>query len=133
MSAYIRWNEKPTVEKTWAQFKMHFAAPHWQHKQIQGESAATSGYHAANAAVVQTADQMAEATIVSLTNLATATAADRGVVATLTEANALLAKQLGDNSNDLREIKALLKKERTERRGQHSFNPYPNNYCWTSG
>jgi hypothetical protein len=70
---------------------------------------------------------MAEATIGALANLATATAADRGAVATLTEANARLAKQMDDNSNELRELKALIKKERTERRGQRSFNPSPNN------
>jgi hypothetical protein len=74
---------------------------------------------------------MAEATIGELTNLATATAEDRGVVATLTEANARMVKQLEDNSNDLRELKALIQKERTEKRGQLSFNPSPNNYCWT--
>jgi hypothetical protein len=113
MSACRRWNEKPTVEKTWAQFKTHFAAAHRHHKKIQGESAATTGYHAANDNLFQTEDQMAESTIVALANLATATAADRGAVATLTEANARLAKQLEDNSNELRELKALLKKERT--------------------
>jgi hypothetical protein len=37
---------------------------------------------------------MAEATIGALANLATATAADRGVVAALTQANAHLVKQL---------------------------------------
>jgi hypothetical protein len=58
---------------------------------------------------------MAEETILALTNLAIATAADRGVLATLTEANAHLAKQLEDNSNELRELKALIKKERTEK------------------
>jgi hypothetical protein len=42
---------------------------------------------------------MAETTIGALDNLATATAADRGVVATLTEANTRLVKQLEDNSN----------------------------------
>jgi hypothetical protein len=55
---------------------------------------------------------MDEATIVALTNLAEATAADRGVVATLTEVNTRLVKQLEDNSNELRELKALIKKER---------------------
>jgi hypothetical protein len=80
---------------------------------MQGESAATSGYHSANAAIGKTEDQMAEATIGALSNLATATAADRGVVATLTEANTRLAKQLEDNSNELRELKALIKKDRT--------------------
>jgi hypothetical protein len=133
ISACRRWNEKHLAEKTWAQFKSHFAAARRQHKQMQGESAATAGYHSANADVGQTEDQMAEATIGALANLATATAADRGVVATLTEANARLVKQLEDNSNELRELKALIKKERFENRGQRSFNPSPNNYCWTHG
>jgi hypothetical protein len=127
MSARRRWNEKPLADKTWAQFKSHFAAAHRQHKQMQGESTATSGYHSANANVGQTEDQISEATIGALANLATATAADRGVVATLTEANARLVKQLEDNSNELRELKALIRKERFEKRGQRSFNPSPNN------
>jgi hypothetical protein len=97
MSACRRWNGKTLAEKTWAQFKSHFAAAHCQQKQMQGESSASAGYHSANAAVGQIEDQMAEATIGALANLATATAADRGVVATLTEAYARLVKQLEDN------------------------------------
>jgi hypothetical protein len=131
MSACRRWNEKPLAEKTWAQFKAHFSAAHRQHKQMQGEYAATAGYHYANAAVGQTEYQMAEATIGALANLATATAAYRGMVATLTEANARLVKQLEDNSNELLELKALINKERLEKRGQRSFNPSQNNYCCT--
>jgi hypothetical protein len=76
MSTCLRWNENPTIEKTWAQFKAQLSAAHHQHKQMQGESAATSGYHAANADVGQTEDQMAESTIGDLENLATVTAAD---------------------------------------------------------
>jgi hypothetical protein len=68
---------------------------------------------------------MAEATIDALENLATVTATDRGVVATLTEANSRLAKQLEDRSNELKDSKALLKKERAERKGHITFNPYP--------
>jgi hypothetical protein len=71
---------------------------------------------------------MAEATIGALVNLATATAADRGVVAALTQANERLVKQLEDSSNELREFKALSKKECTEKRGQRIFNPSPINY-----
>jgi hypothetical protein len=78
--------------------------------------------------VVQTEDQLVESTIGALANLATATAADRGVLATLTEANACLVKQREDNSNELRELNALIRKERVEKRGQRSFNPSPNNY-----
>jgi hypothetical protein len=121
MSACRRWNEKHAIEKTWPQFKSHFAAAHRQHKPMQGKSAATAGYHSANAAVGQTEDQMDEATIGALANIATAIAADRGVVAALTQANARLVKQLEDNSNELRE------------RGQRSFNPSSSNYVWTHG
>jgi hypothetical protein len=110
MSACRRWNEKHTIEKTWTQFKSHFSAAHCQHKQMQGESAATAGYHSANAFVTHNEDHMTEATIGALENLATATAVDRGVVAALTQANYRLAKQLEDNSTELRELKALLKK-----------------------
>jgi hypothetical protein len=133
MRACRRWNEKPLADKTWAQFKAHLSATHRHHKQMQGKSAATAGYHSANASFGQTEDQMAEATIGALANLSTATAADHGVLATLMEANARLVKQLEDNSNELRELKALIKKEIFEKRGQRSFNPSPNNYCWTHG
>jgi hypothetical protein len=133
MSACCRWNEKHLIEKTWTHFKSHFAAAHRQQNQVQGESAATAGYHSAKADVGQTEYQLAEAGIGALDNLATATAVNRGVVATLTEANARLVKQLEDNSNDLRELKALIKKERVQKRGKRSFNPSPNNYFWTHG
>jgi hypothetical protein len=131
MSACRRWNKKTPADKTWAQFKAHFSAAHRQHKQMQGESAATAGYHSANAAVGQKEDQMAEASIGALSNLATSTAADRGVIATLAEANARLVKQLEYNSNELLELNALIKKEIIEKRGQRSFNPSPKKYCWT--
>jgi hypothetical protein len=54
-------------------------------------------------------------------------------VAALTQANARLAKQLEENSNELRELKALIKKERDEKRGQRGFNPSPINHCWMHG
>jgi hypothetical protein len=76
MSTCRQWNEKHNIEKTWTQCILHFASTHRQHKQMQGESAATAGYHYENAAVTHNEDQMAEATIGALANLATATAAD---------------------------------------------------------
>jgi hypothetical protein len=101
MSACSRWNEKPAAGKTWTHFKYHFAAAHSQHKQMQVENAANAGYHLVNAVMTQNEDQMAEATIGALTNLATATAADRGVVAALTQANSRLVKQLKENASEL--------------------------------
>jgi hypothetical protein len=78
-------------------------------------------------------DQMAEATIGALANLATATASDRGVVAALTQANSRLVKQLEENASELRELKALLNQERRDKRAPRSLNPSASNYCWTHG
>jgi hypothetical protein len=133
MSACRRWNEKPSAEKTWTHFKSHFAAAHRQHKQMKGETAAHAGCHSANAAMTQTEYQMAEATIGALVNLATATAADRGVVASQTQVNSRLVKQLEETASELRELKALLHQERRDKRGPRNVNASANNYCWTHG
>jgi hypothetical protein len=133
MSACRRWNEKTAAEKTWNHFKSHFAAAHRQHRQMKGETAAHAGFHTANAAMAQTEDHMAEATIGALANLATATAADRGVVAALTQANARLVKQLEDTSTELRELKASIHQDRRDRRGPRTLAASATNYCWTHG
>jgi hypothetical protein len=113
------------VGKTWDNFKTHIAAAHRQHKQMQGGSASTSGYNADNADVGQTEDQMAKSTIGDLANLAIATAAYCVVVATLTEANVRLARQLEERSKEVQEVKALLKKDRTELYGCRTFTRTP--------
>jgi hypothetical protein len=68
-----------------------------------------------------------------LAKLATATAADRGVVAALTQANSRLVKQLEETSSELRELKAFLHQERRDKRGLINVNATVNNYCWTHG
>jgi hypothetical protein len=98
---------------------------------MKGETAAHAGFHSANATMTQTEDHMDEATIGALTNLATATAADIGVVAALIHANARLVKQLEETSSELRELRALLHEERRNRRGPRNVNAAANNYCWT--
>jgi hypothetical protein len=100
---------------------------------MKGETAAHAGFHSANAAMTQTEDHMAESTIVALANLATATAADRGVVAALTQANARLVKYLEENSSELRELRALQHQERRDIRGPRNVNATANNYCWNHG
>jgi hypothetical protein len=130
MSAFRSWNEKEDLERTWNNFKTHFSAAYHQHNHIQGESATTSGYHAANAAVAQTEDEMDDATIEALTNLATSAASYSGVVTALTEANERLAMQLKERSHEVNEIKALPKKELT---GRIPVTPSLENYCWSHG
>jgi hypothetical protein len=120
MSACRRWNEKEATDKTWTYFKIHFAT-------------VNDGYHAANAAVGKTEDQMDEATIGALSNFAKAPASDSGVVATLTQANAWLARQFVECYKEVKEVKVLLKKERAERRGLRPFTPSQENYWWPQG
>jgi hypothetical protein len=83
--------------------------------------------------MTQTEDHMAEATIGALANLATETAADRSVVAALTQANSRLVKQLEETSSELRALKALFHQERRDRRGPRTLNTTAINYCWTHG
>jgi hypothetical protein len=83
--------------------------------------------------MTQNEDQMAEATIGALSNLAIATAADIGVVAALTQANSRLVKQLEETTSELRELKALFHQERRDKRGPRSSNASTSNCCWTHG
>jgi hypothetical protein len=110
---------------------VHFSTAYRQHKQMQGESAATSGY--VNSAVAQPDEELAEAAIDAFANLASDTSVDRAIVATLTEANYRLAKQLEESAQALKEVKALLKKERGDRVSRRPVAPSVDNYCWSHG
>jgi hypothetical protein len=139
-SACCRWDEKLEADKTWNNFNIMFALAYRQHRQMQGETVGAQGF--ANAAVTQASqDDLAEQFLGAFANLATSKAVDRSVVAQLTEANSCLAKQLEDNATSLKEVKALLKKERAERASgensehplRRSFTPSSDNYCWSYG
>jgi hypothetical protein len=80
-----------------------------------------------------TQNEKTEATISALANLTTATAADRGVVATLTQANSRLVKQLKETSSELRELRALHHQERRDRRVPRNDSVNAHNYCLTHG
>jgi hypothetical protein len=90
-----RWNERVPAEQTWNDVRTHVATSYRQHNQMYGGTSAASGYF--NAAVAQpTDDDLVGAAIDALANLATATAVERVIVATLTEASSHLTKQLED-------------------------------------
>jgi hypothetical protein len=54
-------------------------------------------------------------------------------MATPTEANSRLVKQLEESAQALKEVKALLKKERGDRASGKQFAPSVDNYCWSHG
>jgi hypothetical protein len=139
-SSCRRWDEKYEVNKTWNNFKIHFAAAYRQHRQMQGETIGAQAF--ANSAVTHASeDDLTEQAFGAFANLATATAVDRNVVAQLTEANSRLAKQLEDNATSLKEVKSLLEKKRakrasggnTNRPPRRSFTPSSDNYCRSRG
>jgi hypothetical protein len=82
---------------------------------------------------------LTEQALGAFANLATSTAVDRNVVAQLTEADSRFAKQLKENATSLKEVKALLKKERAQctsggntiRPPRRSFTPSSDSYCWS--
>jgi hypothetical protein len=135
-----RWDKKLEGDRTWNNLKIHFAAAYRQHRQIQGKTIVAQAF--SNYAVTQASeDDLTEQALGAFANLATATAVDRNVVAELMEANSRLAKQLEDNATSLKEVKALLKKERAEcdiggntnRPSRRSFTPSSDNHCWLHG
>jgi hypothetical protein len=65
--------------------------------------------------------------------LTTATSVDISIVATFTDANSRLRKQLEENAQALKEMRALLKKERNDRGARKTFAPSIDKYCWTHG
>jgi hypothetical protein len=78
-SACRRWEGKLEADKTWNNFKIHFAAAYRQHIQVQGETVGAQGF--ANAAVTQASeDDLAEQALGAFANLATSTSVDRSVV-----------------------------------------------------
>jgi hypothetical protein len=83
--------------------------------------------------MTQNEDQIAEATIGALANLATAAASDICVVAALTKTNSRLVKQLWETTSELRELKALFHQEHRDKWGPRSVNASASNYCWTHG
>jgi hypothetical protein len=118
-SKCCRWYETVAPYKTWENFKIHFATAYRQHNQMHRELAAASWY--ANADLAQPEDEMSEAALGAFANLATATSVDRESVATLTDANFCLAKQLKESDQALKEIRALLKKECSDRAPRKTF------------
>jgi hypothetical protein len=87
------WHSREIAAKTWAEFKIDFATAHREFR-LTNQTAQQSGFHSANMMIEQGRDGSMQDTAEAIAQLATATASDRGTVATLTTTNAKLATQL---------------------------------------
>jgi hypothetical protein len=91
--AFRVWKSRATAGKTWEQFKIDFATAHRDFR-LTNQTAQKSGSHSANMMIEHGQEEKMQDTVDVMTQLATATASDRGTVATLTTTNAKLATQL---------------------------------------
>jgi flagellar biosynthesis/type III secretory pathway protein FliH len=84
---------KSDCGKIWAQFKLDFATAHREFR-LTNQTAQQSGFYSANMMIKQGREETMQDTVDAIAQSATATASDRGTVATLTTINAKLAALL---------------------------------------
>jgi hypothetical protein len=131
------WQSRAIAAKTWAQFKIDVATAH-RESRLTNQTAQQSGFHSANMMIEQGRDESMQETAEAIAQLATATASDRGTVATLTTTNAKLANQLEAAHALVAQLKseiATLKiKIKPVWQGQRPTRTTNNDsYCWSHG
>ena len=123
------WRLKPEADKTWETFKTDFAVAHIDLRNLRHTSQ-TGGYQQANQLMEVFATETADAFL----NLATATAADRDSIRTLTTAIEALTKQVALQGEENRTLRAHLgNKTTTSQKDPEKKRNKNNNYCWTHG
>jgi hypothetical protein len=98
------WQSRAIAVKTWAQFKLYFATTHREFR-LTNQTAQQSGFHSANMMIKQGREESMQDTVDTIAQLATATASDRGTVATLTTTNTKLVTQLEAAHAQIAELK----------------------------
>jgi hypothetical protein len=131
------WQSRAIAGKTWAQFKLDFATAHREFR-LTNQTAHQSGFHSANMMIEQGRDESMQDTVDAITQLATATASDRGTVAAMTTTNAKLATQLEAAHTQIAQLKneiaTLKNKIKPAWQGQRPVKTTNNDsYCWSHG
>jgi F0F1-type ATP synthase delta subunit len=128
---------KSDCGKTWAQFKLDFATAHHEFH-LTNQTAQQSGFHSVNVMIEQGREETIQDTVDAIAQLATATASDRGTVATLTTTNAKPSTQLEAVQAQIAQLKneiaTLRNKIKPAWQGQRPINTTNNDsYCWSHG
>jgi hypothetical protein len=131
------WQSRAIAGKKWAQFKIDFATAHREFR-LTNQTAQQSGFHSANMMIEQGRDESMQDTVDAITQLATATASDRGTVAILTTSYAKLANQLeaahaliAQLKNKIATLKNKIKPAWKGQRPVKTTNT--DSYCWSHG
>jgi hypothetical protein len=131
------WKSRATAGKKWAQFKQDFTTAHREFH-LNNKIAQQSGFHSVNMMIEQGRNERMQDTVDAIAQLETATASDRGTVATVTTNNAKLATQLeaaqAQISQLKNEISTLKNKIKPAWQGQRPIKTTNNDsYCWSHG
>jgi hypothetical protein len=133
------WQSRAIAAKTWAHFKIDFATAHRKFR-LTNQTAQHSGFHSATMMIEQGRDGSMQDTAEAIAQLATATAtaSDRGTVATLTTTNAKLATQLEAAHALIAQLKSEIAtlniKIKPVWQGQRPARTTNNDsYCWSHG
>jgi hypothetical protein len=131
------WQSRAIAGKTWAQFKLDFATAHREFR-LTNQTAQQSSSHSANMMIEQGREETMQDTVDTIAQLATATASDRGTVATLTTTNAKLPTQLEASQAQIAQLKyeiaALKNKIKPAWKCQRPHKTTNNDsYCWYHG
>jgi hypothetical protein len=135
--ACCAWQSRAIAAKTWAQFKIDFATAH-RECCLTNQTAQQYGFHSANMMIEQGRDDSMQETAEAIVQLVTATASDRGTVATLTTTNAKLANQLEATHALIAQLKSEIvifkNKIKPAWQGQRPERTTNNDsYCWSHG
>jgi hypothetical protein len=131
------WKSRVIAGKTWAQFKLDFATAHREFR-LTNQTSHQSGFHSANMMIEKGREETMQDTVNAIAQLATATASDRGTVATLTTSNVNIATQLEAAQAQIAQLKddiaALKNKIKPAWQGQRPIKTTNNDsYCWSHG
>jgi hypothetical protein len=131
------WQSRAIEGKTWVQFKLYFATAHHEFR-LTNQTAQHSGFHSANMMIEQGREETMQDTVDAIAQLATATASNRGTIATLTTTNAKLATQLESAQAQIAQLKdeiaALKNKIKPAWQGLRPIKTTNNDSCcWSHG
>ena len=135
LDAIRAWRRRPPVEHTWPNYKLHFTDAADELRETRA-TAQEMGYsqrqHQANNAETDEHEDGVAMTAEALVNLASATQADRQMLADLSATNTALAAAVTTQQAEITELKAQLA-ARTGTRNPAGGTSAPRSYCWTHG
>jgi len=127
LDACKEWRRKPQGEKTWGNFKTHFAIEYHELKEQEKTTTMGQGYHNAN--LVQQDHNEDALLLESLQHLALAATTDKQTIAQLVESNAKLTENVSTLTAQLAQALATAPKPKSNAQMKYDQQMDPVGYC----